>query len=449
MAKQIQRRWIPEGDSGYFVYEDPQSGEFRKMRPEEEAWLEKNYEVKTQAETGSGDLDPTAMWSEQDIGAFTDPRAALYEKRRTDPEFNKAYLYYKKQGREIPDKWKQIVERAETAESNEAIHGEMMDWTKKLLKGDFSVSPETQRMIDQSVGNIREPVLKAIDEVEKRSIETGVSMSNAINDWSQQVKKTGLSVNKALNEAGRIAKHTGKSMTEALNESIDYNRQLTEMGLEDINEDLRMNMAEKAAQLGRTPADPEFVKELQGEMMKERQRTGLQFGAMESEARMGIEDRVGTNLMNLERERAGAAERTGERLERAEESKVGIAERTGAARETAAAQRGEAEQQAAQMGEQMKWKYATEFPMQAIQAGQQAIEWGERYRYGMPMQRISAAWAPVTGQQPALLQERMAQPTTTTQYTPGFGDVFGTVAGVGLGAAGIASGWGQKAGKGG
>ncbi len=322
-------------------------------------------------------------------------------------------------------------------EEDKDIHSQIMNLTKKLLKGDFSLSPEMQKQIDDSVGRVREPALKMIEEMEGQVGKTYKTMQDAITSYADRIKQTGLEIGDALDEVGRQVKATGASMSDALETSISYNRQLTEMGLQDINKELRKNMAEKAAQLGRAPTDPNFIKELQAETQKEMQRAYLQQGALEAEGRMGIAERTGSGLESVAQQKASLAERTGSGLEEAEANRMSWAERTALAKEDLMRERGQVNVGAAEMGEQMRWKYGTEFPLTAIQIGQGGLEWSNRFNTQIPMSNILTSWSPITGQQTYGFNERASQPTTTVTQTPSAADVVGGFAGIAATGAGL------------
>jgi hypothetical protein len=130
-------------------------------------------------------------------------------------------------------------------------------------------------------------------------------------------------------------------MKTALEDSIAQSKAMVEMGIQDYSLDVRKAVASKAASLGRSATDPAFIMEMQNEVTREIQRTGLSFGEMVAQGRMGIEERTGSGLEEASRLRGQVAERTGAGLESAEQMRIGLQERTAGLREEAARMQGQ------------------------------------------------------------------------------------------------------------
>jgi len=326
---------------------------------------------------------------------------------------------------------------------NEEFFQLAIDNYRRVLSGDMDLSPETEKYINETVGRVREPMMKALDEMDSLVKTGGSTYKKALGDWGQKIEQTGLSMMDALDEMGSTVKQTGGSISDALENSIAMNRQLGELGLKDVNKDLRKNMSERAAQLGRAPTDPAFVRELHDQMLEQRSKMETTLGAQEAQARTGLAERTGAGLEEVSRGRLGATERTGAGAEEVARAGAEYVPQQFAQRSAIAEQRGMAGVQAGELENIQRGYWGTEFPAQAARMASEPIQLREQVKFEMPARRIGIAAGQIQPQQQMGLQERMAQPTTTRTETPSAFDrmVQAGAVGAGVAGAGAQAGW--------
>lgn len=262
--------------------------------------------------------------------------------------------------------------------------------------------------------------------------EAAGGLGKAIIEFKDRIRQTGMEIGDAILALENRVQQTGQDMKVALDEEISITRELNKMGIEDFTSDTRRRIAEKAAALGRSSMDPEFVAELQQEATREIQRSNLQLGAYAAEKKMGIAERTGAGLEAAARQRVALAERTGTALEGAEAQQVGYAEE-------GARMRGGLETRLAEQGANIRSNLAFGLPPQMIGTGLDVAG----YNNALIQQRMQNTMA--ASQMPLNLynvqaRERFAQPTTTTRQSMGLGTILGGL--IGTGISGVATMYG-------
>ena len=402
------------------------------------------------------------------------------------------------------------VQKQAIEQQTQRIQVLAMDATEKFLRGDYSINEDQKKFIDDTLGPVKEAGLKAVEYLKEEAglsggrlnaaadqirgqvltteqmlrgevgkfveeIEaTGKNLDTALGTFRDQVKATGMTMGDAVFELEQRTRQTGASMKQAFEETLNYSKSLTEMGIQDFSINTRNAIAQQATALGRSPTDPEFVKEMQAQVGREIQRTGLAFGEMAAGGRMGIEERTGAGLEAAGRLRLGISERTGAGLEEAARTGLSIAERlsggreeaarmglsiaertgmgledvqrlrmsieerTSGLREEAARLRGRVEVGAAESLANMRTQLGMSQVPQAVGLGLSVNQYQQAIEQQRLANSLTAAQAPLPYLQMSQ-QERMAQPTTVTKTSPGFGSIFGGLMGAGMAGVGTAA----------
>jgi hypothetical protein len=320
----------------------------------------------------------------QEMRAIEDDLSKEYENATTDI----GYDY------ELNERGQKLEAEKAAQLDRESQASEMFfDTYKKFASGDYSITPEQEQLIQESMGNIRGPVMEMLNEIEKQYEATGKSMGQALDEYSDEISKTGLSVEAALSTvedrinntkdgvtAGLDAEEvrlgeTGQSVFAALQgvrKEIDATGQETRDVLEDTfkmksvmidnkmrdaYDQQRKETANRAATLGRSPMDPRFQLEMMEDLNKKIGDAQLQLSIEESSALAGLTERTGQRREALASQEAAFTEAQGRRGEEqgrartmAEESaglrqeqvageRAALAERTGQRQEGVEAQR--------------------------------------------------------------------------------------------------------------
>ena len=361
------------------------------------------------------------------------------------------------------------------------ITDKYMENARKFLSGDYSITAAQKQQIEDSMSTIRTPVFKLLDEVKSSYEDTGKSMTEALGEYMKEINKTGLSFSAAMNAVDDDIDITGANVKNALanvNTEIDkwgtaaktamedsfaIRKILAARDMEDYYKQNKMETANKAAALGRSPMDPQFVEEFNDRMARKIETVQLQMAETEAIARSGLAERIGMSKENLGYQMAGAEQQTGamsaeakmarasgqeqigQRKEGATAQGIGIAERTGAGAEAVAGQKANIEQGLQETGQNLRWQQGMQLPAQAAGLGIDVAGYQQAVQQQSLANTASAMSAPM-GQQQMMLSERMAQPTTTVTQSPSIaGAVMGTI-GTLAGAAGSIAGGASKLG---
>ncbi len=307
----------------------------------------------------------------------------------------------------------------------------------------------------------------ALDAVSARVDDTARGITAGIGEEEKRIGTTGASIKAAIQGVqGEIDKGGDASRT-ALEQSFSIHRVLAQRGMEDFYNTQRRAMSDQAATLGRSPMDPQFQTEMQNKMLRKMEDVGLEMAEREALGRAGLEERLGTAKAEAARMGVSEAERTGGAMEAAARERTGVAERTGAAkealgaeeaalaerlglrvedvakmrvaaaertggiRESIAGQKATTEAGLQETGQNLRWQMGMGIPAQTVGLGMDVGQYQSAVR-AQEQAVTGSAMGAGGAQQGAMLQERMAQPTTTTTVS---GSPFGTLLGL-AGAAG-------------
>ncbi|HEX5033351.1 MAG TPA: hypothetical protein VFW62_02620 [bacterium] len=398
------------------------------------------------------------------------------------PEYQAAYQKY-------------VDEKVGKEKAQSEIEKMALERSAKLLRGDYSLNAGEKKFMNELLGPMREAGLRAISYIEgglmdeedfenlgtkKSELQTQLKtaqdelaalpkndkrrqeltkqvkdlqgqvkkteeqeaaggLGKAIIEFKDRVKQTGMEMGDAILALENRVQQTGQDMRVALDEEISITRELNKMGIQDFTSDTRLRIAEKAAAMGRSSMDPEFVAELQQEATREIQRSNLQLGAAAAQGKMAIAERTGAGLEEAARNRLAVAERTGAALEGAEGQQVGYAEES-------ARMRGGLETRLAEQEGNIRSNLAYGLPPQLISSGLDTAG----YNNALIQQRMQNAMA--VSQMPlnqygAMARERYLQPTTTTTQTTGIGNIISGLIGTGISGFSAAMSGGLLGGK--
>lgn len=336
---------------------------------------------------------------------------------------------------------KEQEENIQAAQDRDALTKKVLEKTQKFLNGDYSITESDKAFIDEVLAPMRDTYNMAADYLVKEADQSKEGISKAIDQFRNEVEQTGLSMTDAIGVLEDRVNKTGMNMKQALQEEMDLTRQLTKMGLEDFTRDQRLAVSQQASNLGRSPSDPEFQKELQGIVNREIEKVNLETGRYAAEKRMGIEDRTGSGLEEAAKLRLGVAERTGTGREQAAQMGLGLAERTAGLREEAARMRGQGAIQSGQMGSNLRYALGIGMLPEQIQTGMGVDQYQQQLMQQRMAQLGGAMNAPLSLYD-TMSKERFAQPTVTTKKSGGIGSILGGILGTGLSAAGSFYGMG-------
>lgn len=337
---------------------------------------------------------------------------------------------------------KEQEDNIKAAQDRDALTKKVLEKTQKFLNGDYSITESDKAFIEDVLAPMKNSYNMAADYLTSQADQSKEGISKAIDQFRSEVEKTGLAMSDAIGVLEDRVNKTGMNMKQALQEEMDLTRQLTKMGLEDFTRDQRLAISQQASNLGRSPSDPEFQKELQGIVNKEIEKVNLETGRYAAQQRMGIEQRTGAGLEDAAKLRLGVAERTGTGKEQAAQMGLGLAERDAGLREEAARMRGQGAIQAGQMGSNLRYSLGIGMLPEQIQMGM-GVDQYQQQLLQQRMAQIGGAMNAPMGIYDTMSKERFAQPTTTTKKSGGIGSIIGGILGTGLSAAGTFYGMGM------
>ena len=416
---------MPEG------YGQPQYGYGQpNQRMTNPYWAQQQWEAEEANRLG-GAMDPSNMYQDWQSEGFIDPRdqydeatnwEALAAEARKGGDENRARQLELTYGNMSENEINNLKQKADAKGTSDSIYGDMMDIAKQVISGEYQLPESMETDIADSIQSIRGPVLGLIDGLDEIVNTTGKNMKQAITDYESELEKTGTNMMEQLNTSMTKAR-------ELHGEAIKNNRNLANMEFDEISEDITKQMMHKSAMMGRATTDPSFNEEMVKNLsnVKSKQEMGLAEFDIAGQQRMS-EYETGT--------KQGITERTGAGREKADLMRGDVDRQTGASLASNQQQRVGLENTLGNQREQMRWNMRTALPQQQLAMGNQAIEGMNRYLYGMPMERMMTAMAPVTGQQTGWMQERQGNRTGSSSTAPGWGSAFGTAVGLGADVAG-------------
>jgi len=320
----------------------------------------------------------------------------------------------------------------------EDINKLFLDNTRKFLSGDLSITAQQQEELNESTARVRDPINKLLDEVGQQIGQTDEAVGSALDNVVNQINQTGLDVEEALVEAESRVQETGVSMSEALDQTIATSRDLAERNLFKQTRDLRSNLATMSTSLGRASTDPGFIRELENRTQESLQDVELNLAVQSAQGRLGIAERTGSGLENISLLRTQLTGEKGLRLEDVARTRAQLAEATGGKKEQLSQARTSLSESLLREQEQRRTALGQGLPIQQAQVG---ISTGQ---FTSGQNQLATQNLFQTGQfaqqsRGQLLQERMAQPTTTTT-TGGLGTTLGGIfGGIGTAASGVGS----------
>jgi len=190
--------------------------------------------------------------------------------------------------------------------------------------------------------------------------------------------------------------------------------------------------------LGRASTDPGFIRELENRTQESLQDVELNLAVQSAQGRLGIAERTGSGLENISLLRTQLTGEKGLRLEDVARTRAQLAEATGGKKEQLSQARTSLSESLLREQEQRRTALGQGLPIQQAQVG---ISTGQ---FTSGQNQLATQNLFQTGQfaqqsRGQLLQERMAQPTTTTT-TGGLGTTLGGIfGGIGTAASGVGS----------
>ena len=335
-------------------------------------------------------------------------------------------------------------EAATREEQGQKITGLAMDQAEKFLKGDYTLNADQEKWVTDTLGPIKEAGLNAIKYLKDEATASEKGIMGSIDAFAEEVKKTGMKMEDAIVELEDRTRTTGANMKVALEDSLAQSRAMTEMGINDFSLNTRKAISAKAASLGRSPTDPAFVAEMTEQVTKEIQRTGLAYGQMSAEGRMGIEERTGAGLESASKLRGQVAERTGAGLESAAQMRIGTQERTAGVMEEASRMKGTQEVGLAEAGANLRKDIGMGQVPGTVGFGLDVNRYNQAISQ-VQMQNAGAAMNAVAMPVSWYQSDRQAQPSVTTTSTPSIASSIGGLirTGASLAATGAGGGFGS------
>lgn len=161
--------------------------------------------------------------------------------------------------------------------------------TLKYMNGDFSITPEQEKNIQENFKDVKAGV-------ESMYKDTMDETMKAYGDFTKVAGENGMTTRDALGAVGAQIEQTGINMNKALDNVVSTRQALLKQGIEDATGEITKQVATKAAQLGRDPSDPEFENDMKDTIARQVKQGNLELGSMEAQARLGIEERTGSGL---------------------------------------------------------------------------------------------------------------------------------------------------------
>jgi len=390
-----------------------------------------------------------------------------------------------------------------------------MTTTKKFLNGDFALDEKQAKYVQDLYAPIKDTAFKLLDEVKAAQEKTGADMTTELKKYSDMIDQTGVSIGAALNAVNDQIENTksgiltgiteeekkisdmgqnvkaalmnvgsqiqkgGDDAKQALEQLYVIKQTMIDKKLENLYVDQQKQTAMKAAQLGRSPMDPQFQLEFLNNMAGQIEMTNLSLAEQEAMAKVGLIQDTSGKMVSLAYQQAALEGTLGEANLQAAQKKTALEEATGAKKEQlgmtkaqVAETQGAKKEGVAQMGMGIAEKVgagAEQVAAQKAQIGtnveQQKAGMAQQIGMGIPASQIGIGMdvasftnalkqqgianagtmlnAPM-GTASLLSQEAMAQPTTTTTKEGSLGGAIlggiGTLAG---GAGSIMGGIGS------
>jgi len=381
--------------------------------------------------------------------AFTNfkPTVSIESRRIGTPEEERIRKRFGEDSQEFKDAQNKAERESITLQNQKnQITKLFMERAIKFISGDFSITAEQEELIQSNMAGTRAALDDMFDNIiaesetsKKTLLETS---QETFNNFVDKVEETGINLNNALDVIGTQINRTGRNMEQALADTVAVNKQLLEMGIQDLTGELTKQMTNRmnqlAVTLGRDPSDPEFTQEIQKtvavEVGKEIKRGVLNLNLLEAQGRLSIQERTGSKLEELGFRRFQVDERTGRLTEAAilqqGAERFGIEERGARTREGAVRGRAAAEVGLEEQAQKLRFDIGTGLAPTQVGLGVNVAQFQE----ALSQQELSnlGAGINVAGSTfDRFARERFAQPTTTstTKDPFGFGDVLQTAIG--------------------
>lgn len=402
-------------------------------------------------------------------------QAAAAKKRQE--KYDKAY-----------NEWKASL--GEQVKKKDDIQEAYIDNTLKYMSGDLSVKEDQKAQVAELLSPIKTAIENLYNEA-KTSVETTYKETSKVfeeglapqraeiekgrldavdvlmktfDEFEKRVGDTTLDTMAALDAVGQTIMSTGESMKSSLDRVVTANKALMDFGIKDYTGKVTVDVANKAASLGRASTDPEYVKDIQDSVAKYVEEGQMKLASMQASGELDIDKSVADNLISLGRSKAALMQEQGGKLEqsalqegasigaanqRASEQRLGLESGAAAQRlDTANKYYGSLEQLAQMRGSQgvgLGEKASNLLTQISTPTGQISVGSGmtelEQSLSNQRLNNILGAAGLATGQIAGMRGERLAAANQTTTNTP---SPFSVVAGMAKLGAGIASGAGAS-----
>lgn len=309
---------------------------------------------------------------------------------KMNPEEQYAYDKYGKDSKEFKAaKAKAAEAKVADFKQQQEIQKTFQEKTMKFLKGDYTLTPEEQKNLEESTKSVS----ASLENIFKGTLE---ETEKAFGDFTKIAGENGMTIRDTLGAVGAQIESTGIEMSKALDNVVKTRSELMKQGIVDATGEITKKVSMNAANSGRDPSDPEFQADMKQIIAKEVNQGQLELADMESRARMGIAERTGSGLENVAQQQAA------QRLEIAKKKGIALAS--------------------------LDSRVAGTIPNQ-LAVGQG----GSQYMEALAQQRLAnaqGAMGAAMGGAEYWQQDRHANTTTTQSNDP-----FSTILSAGLGAA--------------
>jgi hypothetical protein len=315
--------------------------------------------------------------------------------------------------------YKDASEKAKTEEISkqanlEEIQKTFIEKTKKFLNGDFSITEDQKKYVQ----DLYAPIKASVEKMTSDDLAETEKKWTAFRD---AVKDTNLSVSQALDVVGTQIKQTGSDMKEALDTTIATNKALMKMGIEDATGTITKKTNQLAASLGRSPSDPEFEKEIQTSVAREVERGTLNLADMQARGELSIAERTGSGLENVAQQRVSLAGSTGQKLE-------GAAVSEGGEKQNIVTRAGQMRTSIAENTKNMEYQMGAGIVPQQISTGIGTTQFDQAL-IQQRMANAGAAMNGVTGVYNTMSRDRYAQPMQESNRPYSAMDYMGNILG--------------------
>jgi hypothetical protein len=351
-----------------------------------------------------------------------------------------------------------MQDQIEDAKQIEMINDDFFDAVEKLVKGDYSITPEQkediQEILVDTFGPAKEELAAAGEEIEA-GIEKGIGEAEAELKAGFEEAEAALDaafeqISDQLTRDFSTAKDDVRTAIDRLNDAmtteISETLGIAKLDAEKAFDDLESQARQTAERLGRSYSDVDFQRDIADiesgtlERLNREAMARLQIGTTQLGATAAM------TTANLSTEEARLRAQLGQTgaLASADLARTGTLSAADLARtgvlSTAESRIRQQQLLASLLGQEtaagLGLRTSAAQPIAAYGAGggfselQSALE-------AQGLQNRLATISPIFQWAGNLKQERFAQPTQTTSTSPGFWDIFGGIADIGLGIGGL------------